>query len=57
MSGSLDCDRAQYPYQPVCRCSGTTSTTTLSALWFLGELGDSCDDLCEFKGYAGCDEV
>jgi len=27
------------------------------ALWFFGELGDSCDDLCEFKGYAGCDEV
>ena len=33
MSGSLDCDRAQYPYQPVCRCSGTTSTTTLSVAW------------------------
>ena len=34
MSGSLDCDRAAYPYQPVCRCSGTTSTTTLSvARW------------------------
>ena len=25
------------------------------ALWFVGELGDSCDDLCEFEGYAGCD--
>ena len=31
--------------------------TFVQALWFLGELGDSCDDLCEFKGYAGCDEV
>ena len=25
------------------------------ALWFVGEEGDSCDDLCEFEGYAGCD--
>ncbi|CAE6958821.1 unnamed protein product [Symbiodinium natans] len=55
LQGTLNCDRYLNPIQPVCKCSDTTSTTTLSALWFVGELGDSCDDLCEFEGYAGCD--
>ena len=33
LGGTLDCDKDYDPFQPVCHCNDTTSTTTLSVAW------------------------
>ncbi|CAE7817777.1 set5 [Symbiodinium sp. CCMP2592] len=37
----------------------TTSTTTAAPMWILGDLHDTCNDLCQYNGYGGCgaDEI
>ncbi|CAE7340749.1 unnamed protein product [Symbiodinium necroappetens] len=52
---ALDCDsNRQEKHQPLCYCIGTTTTTTPVG-WVLGELHDTCNDYCQYTGYAGCD--
>ncbi|CAE7593019.1 set5, partial [Symbiodinium sp. CCMP2456] len=37
----------------------TATTTTAAPMWILGDLHDTCNDLCQFNGYGGCgaDEI
>ncbi|CAE7810592.1 unnamed protein product [Symbiodinium sp. CCMP2456] len=52
---ALDCDsNRQEKHQPLCYCIGTTTTTTPVG-WVFGELHDTCNDYCQYTGYAGCD--
>lgn len=46
VKGTVDCDVGFSSLKPLCFCSSTTVTTTLSVNWQLGAVGQTCDDVC-----------
>eukprot|EP00439_Symbiodinium_sp_Y106_P077395 s477_g16.t1 len=46
VKGTVDCDVGFSSLKPLCFCSSTTVTTTLSVNWQLGSVGQTCNDLC-----------